>query len=139
MAGEIIKILPKRLFNFSGLAVGSTQVVTVAERVDISRYIDCMVALRSHGTDLSGGTITFDVYGDGYTLTDPSLTFRTSAPLFASITVPGFPASTPQLRTFGGTARGEFAALQVTATRTAPNPLLATISIDLILREPDAA
>src|SRR4029450_5261271 len=111
-------IVPKRKFIFTGIAVGSTQVITIAERIDISRYADCMVAMRKHVCALTGGPITFDLYGDGHSEDQPGLTFRTATPFFASLPVPGFPFNSPQLRTYGGTVRGHYAALHVTATRT---------------------
>lgn len=133
MAGLRLRLLPKRAFDFGKLTVGSTQTFVLAERVDVSQYVDLMVALRVHALDLTGGTISFRVFGDGFSQDDPSLSFRTASELFtgASLSAAGI------LHTFGGAASGAFAALVVTANRTSAAALSATVSMDWVLRCPD--
>jgi hypothetical protein len=108
----------------------------VAERISVERFIDAMVDLRVHTANIGGGSISFDLYGDGYTPNEPRLHFRTSSPLFSSS-----PISTSglQLLTYGGTVRGCYAVLVVSATRPSAVSLNATVSLDLILRSPDPA
>src|SRR5713101_3873802 len=135
MAGVMLKIVPKRVFDFGNIGpTPATQVMTVAERIDISQYIDCMVALRVHAADTSGGTITFDLLGDGFTNEDPTLVFQTSSPLFSSLSIS---ANNVVLLPYGGTVRGQYAAIRVSGNRTSANPLNATVSLDLVLRTPD--
>ena len=138
MAGSRLPIIPKRQFDFSNLAVGTTQTLIVQERFDISQYIDCMIALRVHSFALpSGNTLRFDVFGDGYTRDDPTLTFRTAVPLFTSTSLPIFSTDPQNLTTYGGTIRGHYAQVVATATKTQPGALAATVSLDMILRTPD--
>lgn len=135
MAGLVIRALPKRLFDFGNAALGSIPQVIVKERIDISQYIDCMVALRVHAATLAAGnSISFDVFGDGLTTEDPGLIFRTSNALFPSSPIT---SSGTALLTYGGTVRGQYATLLVSGTKSVAGSITATVSIDLVLRNPD--
>ena len=138
MAGSRQRILPIRAFSFGTLAIGNSQTFTLAERVDISQYIDAMLAVRVHlASNTSGGNVQFDLYGDGFSDEDPGLVFRTAAPFFTSTALPsGFGFS--QVVPYGGTVRGRYAALTMTVSRTSASVLAPAVSIDLILRTPDA-
>jgi len=131
--GALIRVLPKRVFDFSNLIVGTTMVFDVLERIDLSSAIDCMVAVRVHAATLSGGSITFDLVGDGHSEEDPGVGFATASPLFTATAIP----AAVGLATYGGTVRTEFAKLLVSGNRTSASALLATVSIDLALRSPD--
>ncbi|SRR6266540_5479101 len=133
MAGILVPLLPKRVFDFSKLQLNTTQTLLIAERIDISQYIDGVIALRVHDAVLTGGTISFDLFGDGYCHEDPTLSFQTSSPFFSSVPV----AAAPALLTYGGTVLGHYAALRVSGNLTSASTLSATVSLDLILRTPD--
>ena len=130
--GGLIRALPKRTFDFSNLQVGTTQLLDVLERIDLTSGIDCMVAVRVHSATLTGGSITFDLIGDGHSEEDPGLGFATASPLFTATAIP----AAVGLVTYGGTVRTEFAKLRVSGNRSSAAALLATVSIDLILRSP---
>jgi hypothetical protein len=131
--GKLIRALPKSTFDFSNVPVGTTQLLDVVERIEVSSAIDCMVAVRVHGATLTGGSITFDLLGDGHSEEEPGLGFATASPLFTAIAIP--PAV--GLVTYGGTVRTEYAKLRVSGNRSSAAALLATVSIDLVLRSPD--
>jgi hypothetical protein len=135
MSGLLLPLLNKRVFDFSNNALGTTQIVVIAERVDISRYIDCMAALRIHDGDMTGGFVRFRVYGDGFTEQDPTQTFLTTSLLFTSVILSSPPY--PVLMAFGGSARGQYAQIQVSGVKNLAGPLFVTISVDLVLRSPD--
>jgi len=130
--GELIRVLPKRTFDFSNLTVGTTQLIDVIERIDLSTAIDCMVAVRVHAATLTGGSITFDLMGDGHSEEDPGRGFSTVSPLFTATAIP----AAVGLATYGGTIRTQYAKLRVTGNRSSAAALVATVSIDLALRSP---
>ena len=133
MAGVVLPVLQKRVFDFGHIPVGSAMVVTVAEHLDISQYTDCVLEVRTHESTLSGGQIAVDLFGDGFTKDDPSLTFLTQSALISEITAP----DAVGLKTSAGTAFGHFATLVIRGVRTSISPLNAALSVDLILRTPD--
>lgn len=136
MAGVILRALPKRVFDLTNSLTSTTTMLVLAERIDISRYIDCMVALRVHSSNCAvGNSFNFDIYGDGHTDDDPGIHFQTAATLFSSQAITTQTA--PVLLTYGGTVRGQYATLVVTGTKTAGGAMTATVSIDLVLRSPD--
>lgn len=92
-----------------------------------------MLAVRVHSATLTGGSITFDLLGDGHSDDDPGIGFATTAPLFAATAIP---STVGGLVTYGGTVRTQYAKLRVSGNRTSAAALLATVSIDLILRSP---
>jgi hypothetical protein len=136
MAGIKIQLLPKRVFDFANLAVGGTQKMALVERIDVSQYTNAVVALQVHNDGITAGnSITFDLVGDGFTDDEPGLIFRTASPLFTSTSLTF--SDSPRVFTYGGTARGHYAALVVTANKAVAGFITATVSIDLILRSPD--
>jgi hypothetical protein len=132
MAGLLIPILKKRTYVFTGLAAGTSQRIAVAERIDVSQYIDCMVAVRTHVSALDAG-VTLDVYGDGHTEDDPGLSFLTSTPLFVaqSLTIEKFTLA------YGGTVRGQYISLFLNVNKATSGFSMLTISADIVLRSPD--
>lgn len=135
MAGKLIPVLPKRSFDFSNLIVGTVQQIVVAQRVDISRYIDCVVAARVHSMSASGtNNVKLEIYPEAYTGQDPGLPFVASSAFFNA---PIFASTAPFLLTYGGTVRGEVARVVVTATRGQAGTFNIVLSADLALRCPD--
>jgi hypothetical protein len=135
MAGKRVSIMRKRDFDFSTLVfTGALQNLIILEEIDVSQYIDCMFNVRIHGVNSSGGAITFQVFGDGYTEQEPARTFSTASVLFSSGVVG---SSAPALITFGGTVLGSLIKVGLVAQRASPNPLRITASMDVILRCPD--
>jgi hypothetical protein len=134
VSGILWKAVPKRVFDFSNSFTSLT--FTVIERIDISQYIDCMLAVRVHTATVAGGaSLNFDLIGDGYTSDDPGLQFRTSSPLITSQAISA--STTSSLLSYGGTVHGHYAALVATVTKSSASALSVTASIDLILRSPD--
>jgi len=135
MAGKLIPVLPKRTYDFSNLRVGTVQQIVVAERVDISRYIDCVVAARVNSVTVAGSnSIKLDVYADGHTGEEPGLQFGAAAPFFSSVSL----SIAPFLVTYGGSVRGDYATVVLTATRGQVGTFNITLSADLVLRCPNA-
>jgi hypothetical protein len=137
MAGIIRRALPKREYDFTNSAVGSSPSFVVAQRLDISGYIDCVMEVRFHADTIPSGSnsIRVDLYGDGYCDEDSSLTFITAAPFFTGASISG--NQLPFLFTGGGKVLGQYAAVVVSATLGVAVTTKATISVDLILRSPD--
>lgn len=137
MAGVLVNVVPKRVFDFTNVSSGFTESLYVAERIDVSQHADAIVVLRVHSVTATGGTITFDLFGDGFTEEDPGLLFRTGSALFSSTQITSSMGSGPAFAAYGGTARGHYAALRISGSRTASSTLTATVSVDLCLRSPD--
>jgi hypothetical protein len=133
MAGTLIKLVQKRVFDFSNSVSATSPSLALVERIDISQFIDCMLAVRIHAATVTTGQISFDLVGDGYTEDDPSLLFRTT-PLFTSTAIS---ASGINFVTYGGTIMGHYAALVANVTKTVAGTLAVTASIDAVLRSPD--
>lgn len=136
MAGTLWKAVPKRVFDFTNSVTPSSFLFTVVERIDISQYIDCMLAVRIHTATISGGaTLSFDLIGDGYTTDDPSLLFRMPSPAIASQTISA--SGSGVLLSYGGTLHGHYAALVANVAKPSAGSLAITASIDMVFRSPD--
>jgi hypothetical protein len=136
MSGMQVKIIGKKLFDFGTLTTGTSLSYTIADRIPVAQYSDCNIILRIHTVSPAGGTITFDLFGDGESHEDPGFSFRTASPLFTSVSIAsGFVA--PTLRVYGGACRGQYGALRVTGNRTVASALNAIVSLDLVFRSPD--
>jgi len=136
MAGVVLNVIPKRVFDFTNFAVGSTPSYTVVQRIDVSQYTDGVLEVRFHVNNIPGGnTVSVNIFGDGYTDEDPASQFTTLTPLFAGLSVSG-----PQqafIGTSGGTVYGHYAVIVVSATMASAITTAVTLSADLVLRSPD--
>src|SRR6185503_13510277 len=101
------------------------------ERIDISQYTECMVSLRVHSGDLSGGGIQFGVTAEGYTGEDPGRRFGTGVELFTGLPVT---SGGPTLLTYGGAAPGQYVLVFVFAQRFVAAPLRATVPSETAAR-----
>jgi len=137
MAGILIPILPKRAFDFSSISTGTLHYFVLVERIDISQYIDGILAVRVHSVTL-GAVDSFHLYlfGDGHTGQDPSMDFVTASTLFDCS---AYLSSAPGLFTYGGTVLGQLARLVLVAYHNAAGTFSITLSADLILRSPDSS
>jgi len=127
---SVVELFPKRQFDFSSLEVGSTQTFDVFENLDVSQFMCATVELRVHDSDVSGGSIAFDLYGDGRTNEEPALNLLTNGPLFASTPIA---SSGVSFLAYAGRVPGALARLRVQATKTSSNPLRATVSARIVL------
>jgi hypothetical protein len=135
MSGVRLQLVPKRFYDFGTLQLSQAQTLFVVERIDVSQYIDAVLVLRTHAVNLTGGTIQVFLSADGFTEDDPDLVFVPTTPLISlNVTSPA-----PQLSTQLATVRGHYAVLGIVGQRTSNFALNATVSMDLILRNPDSA
>jgi len=134
MATRSIQITQKRQFDFSHIVAGTSQVLTVLERVNVARYMWGTLQVAVHQADSSGGSIAFDLYGDGHSFEDPGLAFATVAPLFPSTVLP---AQGPAFLSYSGRVFGEGVVVRAVATKTSGSPLTANVSITLVLQDYD--
>jgi len=146
MASLLLNILPMRVYDFSSVLTNQSQTVTVAERIDISQYCDGVMIVRTHSADCSGGgSILVQAVADGYTRDDPTISFQFASVYFSLpigitgvVTVPTVQASAGAQAGFGGAGlTGQYAAMLLTASQGLGGSLKATLSIDLLLRNPD--
>ena len=134
--GMLLPVISKRFFDFGALQVGVQQQIVVAERIDISRYIDCVVGLRLHNLVIgTGDTAALLLFGDGPTSEDPGLPLATAAELFAAPSIVTG-ATAPALLTYGGTVRGRYAALILKVTHGQAGAFNMSLSAELVMRCP---
>jgi hypothetical protein len=94
---------------------------------------DAIAILRVHSASAAGGTIKFQIYEDGYCQWDPGLKFlQAKGTLQVDSTVVA-----PKLICFGERMFGHYLALGIEGNRTSASDLVATVSLDLCLRNPD--
>jgi hypothetical protein len=137
MAGKILRLVNKRVIDFSNCATGTGPVYVLLERIDLSQYIDAMLAVRVHAVNVAGSSfMTIDLYGDGYTDDDPGILFVTNGTYFSS-TIINSAVIAPTLLTYGGTVAGHYGRLVANGGKNSAGACSATISVDLILRTPD--
>jgi hypothetical protein len=136
MASALINVVPKRVFGFSGSAVGA-QRFKIFERLDVSQYTDCVMIVRVHSvTFFSNNNISFDVYGDGFTDNDPALDFMTSSPFLSILLDQNTPF--PSLKTCGAIVRGHFITLVANSFKATTGSLsTVVVSVDMVLRGVD--
>jgi hypothetical protein len=138
MAGTLLNVLPKQVLDFGNIGVGTNQYLVLAERIDISQYIDVVLVLRVHAMSCGAASVmTFFVFPDGWCDEDPTINFISPFQVFTPAGVGGSDVF-PTLRSFGGSVSGHYVALVVQGLRGDAGPLSASVSVDLCLRSPDA-
>lgn len=136
MAGIVIRLVPKRLFDFGTLTPGVPFSMILASRIDVSQYIDAILAVRIHSGINVPAAMSFTLVQEGFTPDDPTLFFTTPSSFIVQVPLPsGDPW--PALATSGSTCRGQYAALTIGSPAGGGGPLNLTASVDLILRSPD--
>ena len=77
MAGQVIRVVPRTVLDFSKLSAGQQQTLGLAFKVDIARYREATLYVRIHsGTSYAGGggtpgAMNLLVMAQGYTDEDP--------------------------------------------------------------------
>src|SRR6185295_17541166 len=99
MTTKSVQIVPRRQFNFSTLVSGTSFVMTVLEQIDVSQHAWGTLEVALHQSDVSGGFIAFDVYGDGFYPDETSSSFATATPLFPSMSIQ---MGSPNLLSYSG-------------------------------------
>ena len=137
MAGVVLNVLPKRIFDFGNYSSGRSRCFAIAERIDISQYIDTVLIVRVHALSIADGTITFSVLPDGFSEEDPGVEFLDDTELFAPVTLTSATPA-PTLLVHGGIASGQYASIIIKGLQgTSLAALTATVSLDLWLRSPE--
>lgn len=88
MPGRIVRVIPRRYYNFNALAPNEDGGVFLAERIDVVDYDKVDLLVRIHALEIGdengngSGRFEVQVLSDGYTCEDPD---RTSPPFMAPI------------------------------------------------------
>jgi len=138
MAGTIVQAFPKRAFDFSQLNGIQQQGNPIAERINVAGWAKCSIVARVHAANIVNGSqfINFEVYRDGYAEEDPGADFKS---LLYTVSLVG-PVVAPSLvnPVLIPPGFGPFLKILVRASNAAfPTPLTATVSMSLMLRNPD--
>jgi hypothetical protein len=135
MAGILVPLMPKRTLDFTNNLASTLHNVVIQERIDVSDWIEGILVVRAHSANLAAGSISFSLIGDGWTTEDQAPVFYGTSPLFSSVFSP---TAGPALAVGGGTLPGKYVALIATGFRTTGGSVIATLSVDLVLRSPDS-
>jgi len=78
MAGNILRVLRKTDFDVSGLGSGLSNTITVARRLDASRWREGVLMARLHSTAAWPSSATIQIFAllDAYTDDDPALVWN---------------------------------------------------------------
>jgi hypothetical protein len=146
-SGIVLRLLPKTAYDFSKITagVGNSQIITLAQHIDVAPFTEAVFIVRAHTLSLAGAaTITFSVVIDGYEFGDPGVT---------GFLQPNNPAGAPlgQVQMTSGTVFpffqnlavptnfGRFVAIQLTgAVPMGAVGGTCAISVDLSLKGGDA-
>jgi hypothetical protein len=75
MAGTIISAVRKRLYDFSGVASGTTQEIIVADQIDLLQWTQVAFLLQVHSSNTFNGTMNVVIFGQSLSMDDPGLDF----------------------------------------------------------------
>jgi len=139
MAGQTMRILPRTDFDVSGLGTSSSATVTVARKIDTSRWRECVILARLHAAASwpTSSTIKVFVLVDGYTDEDPAAMWNVPSGSPALITFTQGTDTAPSVKNAGLSAPfGPLAQVQITftTTATASGPFKPSLSLDLNLK-----
>jgi hypothetical protein len=85
MAGTVMRVMPKRVLDFSAVSSGSGQAqeIVLAQGIDVSTWRQVSLMVRTHANSFSGNIGQIDIYAymEGRTNEDPGILFATSTPI----------------------------------------------------------
>jgi hypothetical protein len=136
MAGIVLRVIPRRLLDFSDVSSGTGQAQehVLAQGIDVSSWRHVAMMVRTHVNSIGAGSskIEINAYAEGRSSEEPGVLFASKTPLATSVisvgTAPHYdvvilPENIGSLLTIA--AKG---------TRTAANGLAAWVSIDLSMK-----
>jgi len=136
MAGRIILVSPKRVFDFSGAPVGSTASVIAADRVDVVQWRELTLIARVHAMAIDPlNQIQVNVLQQSWTPEEPSMEFvNLNLPqgviLNSGLTPPAMTSVQLNAEEVTGIVR-----IVVVGIRNSSGPLSATVSIDFSAKD----
>jgi len=138
MAGRVIRLVPKSLYEFNSLGAGGQTTVALAQRIDVSQYTDLTLMVRAHSVNIpsGSGTLTVRAVADGHTDEDPAQFFIEGTSL-GDVAIDAN-TSQPEYNTVALSAgSGAMIAVLLIAAQDASQPvdLEATISVDLSMKD----
>jgi len=139
---QLIMPVPKRVVDFSTLAIGGSGSLILADRVDVAwwREVTLLVNVFSHTLAGGSGSIAINAISQSWTPEDPGLEFVGGTPSWgpatiASGTVFGAYLSVPLPLSTGLHPLGHMTRIVASATRAAAGTLMAAISVELSLKD----
>jgi hypothetical protein len=130
MAGQVISIVPPRVFDFSGVDIGQSNTQILQSSVDVSAWSEAALMVRLIDKNLLGGYLEFSAHiaapSDDYPA-DDFVSPDSAAYLYidGGYTAP-FLYTAPVSGPLGSALR-----VVVRATRTSANPMTAAFTADL--------
>jgi hypothetical protein len=130
---QSLPILPKRFLDFATLAVGTTQEVTLADRVELLHWRELTLTVRVHSHTMSfSNFVQINVYPQSWTAEDPGAQFinvsATSVQITSSTPSPGVLVLT--IPTLGLNAIGAMARITAFGSKGATQPMQVSMSME---------
>lgn len=133
MAGTMITVCEKRIFEFTFLGTNATQDVVLAGAIDVSGFYRVRLLVRVHSITATTGNFSFKLQHTLPSDSDPQEFTDTSADF---LTLSGITGASPNIKTVTGTDPQAFLKLVLRATQvTASTTLYGEFSAVLVLRE----
>jgi hypothetical protein len=138
MSGRILPLVPKRLLDFSMIAVSSIEDVVLADRVDVPSWRQLNFRVNVYDRTCPGGSISIMVYPRTWTAEEPGLVFVDSTNAWSQLIndgtpSPGFMEGT--IPTVGTACIGHMARIIARGNRAGAATLKATISVEFSMKD----
>ena len=138
MAGQVIRVIPKRTLDFTTVQSGFSEEIVLAQGIDVSNWREASMMVRTHSTSFGGNIGQIDIYAymEGRTPEDPGILFATTSPLGtvtinSSLSAPAYSVSALPANL------GALVKIAAKGSRTSSfgsNSISAAVSIDLSLK-----
>jgi hypothetical protein len=138
MAGSVIRVQRRRVFNFGAVSIGQSQEVVIAHGIDVSEWPDVAIGVRAHSTNFGGalGNVQIYAYCDGRTDEDPNILFATTTPLGVATIDNTTVTPAYMIRSLGPNLGGliKIAAKGTRTSSASNNNISATVSVDVFCK-----
>jgi hypothetical protein len=136
MPGKLLRLVPKRKFDFSSVAVGQSEEVVLVQGIDVSQWREVALLVRTHTNSFTGsvGQIEIKAYLDGRTAEDPKLLFASASAQVSILIDSTTPAPSYQIGNCG-TNIGALLKISATGTKASSTAaIVAALSIDMTVK-----
>lgn len=135
MPGVVQRVIPRTLYNFNNVPIGTTFSFPIARFIDISQYREVTIIQRVHTKSIlatGSPTLSLVCYADQPTTDDPAQDFTTLAALVTGTTITGATTS-PLLTLITVPANaGSMISIWLAVTQgTSAAALQASLSVDI--------
>jgi hypothetical protein len=138
MAGIIIPIISKTVFDYSFLASGTSRNVVLAPAIDVSQFKSSRLLVRVHDRSINGDAKLEVILKEALPSNEDTAEFLDSALSMIATVTPTVPVNIPGLLTDTESVSPAFWKVTLTASGPTSGPavsLYAVLSVALLVRE----